>query len=275
MNEKIKLDIKDSVADTLFITLYAKAVETQKDDPLIFDKKACELVNQIDYNFSKYKNASQSTVGVVIRANHFDKMVHDFIKNNSEPVVLLLGCGLDSRYQRLGEIANKAQFYELDLEEVIETRHQLIPPASNEVYIGKSIFHTDWMDKITEAHPDGQYIIVIEGVLMYFTEADNKQILTTLAQKFKGAEIHIDVLNEWMSKNSAKHDTVKKTNASFNFGVDDLRTFETWHDDIQLKRAYNFHEFKGWRRMGFMTSLFMPIIPVLKTSSRLVHLKIK
>lgn len=136
-------------------------------------------------------------------------MVEGFIEKNSDPVVLLLGCGLDSRYQRLGKIA------------------------------------------------------------------DNRQILTTLAQKFKGAEIHIDVLNEWMSKNSAKHDTVKKTNARFNFGVNDLRTFETWHDDIQLKRVYNFQEFKGWRRMGVMTSLLMPIIPVLKTSSRLVHLKIK
>ncbi len=42
--KKIKVNIKDSIADTLFITLFAKAVESEKSNPLISDKVACELV---------------------------------------------------------------------------------------------------------------------------------------------------------------------------------------------------------------------------------------
>jgi O-methyltransferase involved in polyketide biosynthesis len=36
-NSKIKPNIVDSVAETLFITLYTKSVETRKKDPLIVD----------------------------------------------------------------------------------------------------------------------------------------------------------------------------------------------------------------------------------------------
>ncbi|MDR1565801.1 MAG: class I SAM-dependent methyltransferase [Treponema sp.] len=56
------------------------------------------------------------------------------IETHPHPIVVLIGCGLDARVQRLGNVAKKAVFYELDIEEVINFRKQLLPPVENEYY---------------------------------------------------------------------------------------------------------------------------------------------
>lgn len=276
MNSTIKPDIQDHIADTLFITLYAKAVETRKKKPLIVDPAACGLVGKIDYDFSRYKNKPKTSVGVAIRATHFDNMASRFIRENDNPVVVLVGCGLDTRVQRIGsETAGKAVFYELDIEEVIQIRRQLIPPLPNEHYIASSMLTTGWMDDIKEKHPGGSFIFIIEGVLMYFNEDDNKFIFRELANRFPGAELHFDMLNKWMSGKSSMHDTVSKTKAKFVFGTNDEKEMEQWHPRLKHVRSYTFNEFKGWRRMGFVLATLMSIIPVFKKSSRLMSYKIK
>lgn len=271
---KIKLNISDSIADTLFITLNAKAIETGLKDPLIKDPYAVAIKERVDYNFEKFKNGKTSRVGVAIRAKHLDEQLKYFLKKHPAGVVVLVGCGLDSRIERIAPLANDAFIYQLDIPEVIECHSQLIPPRPNEEYIPASMLTTGWMDTIISRHPNGPYIIIIEGVLMYFNEADNKWLFTEMAKRFKGAEIHFDVLNVWMSKQSARHDTVKKTKASFKFGIDDNSALEQWSPGLKLKHVYSFQQLKGWRRMGFFLSILMSTIPVFKNSSRLLVYRI-
>ena len=40
------------VAETLLITLYFRAVESQRPDALVRDEQAVELISQLDYDFS-------------------------------------------------------------------------------------------------------------------------------------------------------------------------------------------------------------------------------
>ncbi|ACF13462.1 O-methyltransferase domain protein [Chloroherpeton thalassium ATCC 35110] len=271
---KIKLNIQDSVADTLLITLYTKSIESKKKDPLIVDETACELVEKIDYDFSKYKDSPASTTGVAIRSTHFDNVVKKFIEQHPLPIVVLVGCGLDSRVQRIGSIAQKALFYELDLEEVINIRKALIPPGKNERYIAASMLTTDWMDDLKSQHPCGDFLFVIEGVLMYFNEPDNQFVFRELAKRFPGAQIHFDMLNKWMSTKSSMHETVKKTNATFKFGIDDEKEIEKWQPSLRHVRTYLFHEFRGWTRMGLLLSILMSVVPTFKTSSRILAYKV-
>jgi len=268
MEEKIKLNIKNNIADTLFITLYAKSVETKKKNPLITDEIACNLIEKIDYDFSKYKNKKASSVGVALRASHFDKVLTEFLESHQNPIVVLVGCGLDARFQRIGGISEKAIFYELDIEEVINVRKQLIPATEREIHIPASMFTTDWMDMISEQHPNGDFIFIIEGVLMYFGKEENRLFFTELAKRFTGAELHFDMLNKWMSTRSKIHDTVSKTNATFKSGIDDEKEIEKWHPKLKHQRTYFFNEFKGWQRMGFVLSTLMRFVPVMKNSSR-------
>jgi O-methyltransferase involved in polyketide biosynthesis len=273
--DKITPNITDSIAETLFITLYTKSEETKRKDPLIVDKIACELVDKIDYDFDKYKNKPATATGVSIRSSHFDNMAKCFIETHPNPVVVLIGCGLDTRLQRLGITAKKAVFYELDVEEVINFRKQLLPPAENEYYITSSMLTTKWMDDLKTKHPDGDFMFIIEGVLMFFNETDNKFVFVELSNRFKGAEIHFDVLSKLASRNTSKHETVSKSNAVFKFGINDDKEIEKWHPRLRHQKTYLFSDFRGWRRVGIFMSMMMSIIPAFKIMSRIITYKIE
>lgn len=44
----------DGVMETLLITLYIRAKDAMSSSPVINDKKAVEIVDKIDYDFSKF-----------------------------------------------------------------------------------------------------------------------------------------------------------------------------------------------------------------------------
>jgi hypothetical protein len=83
------------------------------------------------------------------------------------------------------------------------------------------------------------------------------------------------MLSKWMSGKSSMHETVKKSNATFKFGIDDVKEIEKWHPHLKYQQSRLYSDFKGWRRMGFMLSVLMSVIPVFKYSTRLMAYKIE
>jgi methyltransferase (TIGR00027 family) len=173
-----------------------------------------------------------SGIGTSIRVHHFDDKVSDFIAKHQQPVVVLIGCGLDTRYQRLSN-SKRAVFYELDLPEVIKLRQILLPAKSNQKYISASMLDTEWMDMLASSHPQGNFIFVIEGVLMYFQKNQVKSVICNLASRFSGSEIHFDAVSEWTCKHSKLHDTIKHMNADFIWGLNDAAEIECWNQNIR------------------------------------------
>jgi O-methyltransferase involved in polyketide biosynthesis len=271
----IQNTIKDNVADTLYIPLCMKCRETRKPDPFFRDPVACELVDRLDYDFSKYNRAVRSSVGVAIRAKYFDDVTVEFIQSHKNPVVVHIGCGLDTRYQRIGkDVTQKAMFYELDIPEAIELREQLLPASGNDVYLKNSMFETGWMDDIKAQHPQGAFLFVVEGVFMYFEKEQVKSVLVNLAQRFPGGHILFDVTNSWMCKNSHRHDSVKLTNSPFRLALDDDKEIETWADTLKFVSVRYYSDFKAWERSGFFNYWAMRLITTIKRASRLLYYRI-
>lgn len=63
----------EGVPETLLIPLWARAVEAEQEDPIIKDDLSVEMVEKIEYDFSKFDNAWMSQTGVVIRTEILDK----------------------------------------------------------------------------------------------------------------------------------------------------------------------------------------------------------
>ena len=124
---KQKYEFKNVVAETLLIPLYMRAKESRrKGDAILKDTMAEQLVDSIEYDYSQFDGAKMSEVGCVVRGKYFDDAIRRFILSHPHPVVVNVGCGLDTRYQRIGN-DQAAVFYELDLPEVIDLRRKLIP----------------------------------------------------------------------------------------------------------------------------------------------------
>lgn len=99
------------------------------------------------------------------------------------PVVVNVGCGLDTRFQRIG--GGKAVFYDMDLPEVIALRRELIPEQPGNAYIAASLLETGWMDDLLRRHPDAEFIFIVEGVLMYFYEKQVRSFLHARSKPFR------------------------------------------------------------------------------------------
>ena len=188
-------------------------------NPILYDKAAERLADSLEYDYSQFDGAKLSEVGCVVRGWYFDRAARRFIEAHSRPVVVNVGCGLDTRFQRIGD--RKAFFYDLDLPEVIALRRELIPEQQGNAYIAASLLETDWMDDLLRKHPDAQFIFIVEGVLMYFYEKQVRTFLHHIASRFEEGELWFDVCGTMMSRHGVKPDSLRKHEAQIRSGLTD------------------------------------------------------
>ncbi|MCJ2163383.1 MULTISPECIES: class I SAM-dependent methyltransferase [unclassified Pseudodesulfovibrio] len=259
--------ISDAVADTLFITLYMRCLETRRPDRIIKDQAACNIVESVDYDFSKYDDAIRSQVGICIRVQYFDEIARRFLDNNASPVVINLGCGLDTRSTRIG--LNKGTFYNIDLPEVMELRDKLLPPDEHNISIHKSMFDPSWTQEIREKHPQANILIMAEGVFMFFPEDEIRPVLEQVARSLSPGELVFDACTAFGCRMSSRHDTLKHTNASFQWALNDDTLPERWASNLHLQNVayYMDKEKKRWDNL----SRFMSMFPILSKAFKMLH----
>ena len=66
---------------TLFIPLYGKALMS-KQNLFIKDKKAEEIINNVEYNFKKLKQSKWLSMYMAARARQIDELCNEYIKEN-------------------------------------------------------------------------------------------------------------------------------------------------------------------------------------------------
>ena len=251
--KKYKFD--NVVEETLLIPLYARAKESKREkDAILKDEAALKLIEGIDYDFSKIANSPKSEVGCVVRGAYFDQAMQRFIENNPSAVCINIGCGLDTRFQRLGEPTD-ITYYDVDLPNVMKIREELIPHKSNNIYISASILDTNWLDAIKEKHKDEPVIITIEGVLMYFYEDQVKEILANISSRFSGGQLWFDTCGKFIASGKSKPDSLRKHEASIRSGITNAKEVETCEPKLKLIEQVGYPRFYR-ERWDFFMRLF-------------------
>ena len=97
MAEKIKLS---GVPETMLQTVYARAKESTGRG-VIQDKKALEIIDELDYDFSLSDKDTAMRSGVIARTLVLDRLVGAWLAKNSGAVVVNIACGLDTRCYRM------------------------------------------------------------------------------------------------------------------------------------------------------------------------------
>ncbi len=190
MEQKISIT-KGTIEETLVLPLWGRAYETQKKTPRLIDKKAVEIIEGLNYDFSEIeKTQSMSQHGWVARSLHTDNMAHEFIKKHPKATIVNIGCGLDTTFSRIdnGEIL----FYELDLPNVIDLRKQFYEESERHRNIASSFLDTKWFDKINIR--DG-LLFLAGGVFYYFEEEQIKDFFIAVADYFKACDLYFDSLS--------------------------------------------------------------------------------
>jgi O-methyltransferase involved in polyketide biosynthesis len=142
---------------TLFFPLYARAMETGRKDANFKDSHAVRIKDAIDFDFSIFErmkgklsfSRSDMLTGISIRTKLIDDFVTAFLKENPDGLIINLGCGLDSRFQRLDN--EKITWVDMDLPEVIEIRKQFFEESGRYRMAGASILDESWVEA-SKAH---------------------------------------------------------------------------------------------------------------------------
>jgi O-methyltransferase involved in polyketide biosynthesis len=127
----------NGIPETMLQTMYARSIESQKAKPLIYDKKAIEIVKKLDYDFSFAKKDKAMGNGVIARTIILDKLAGNFIARNPAACIVNIGCGLDTRYFRVDN--GKIIWYDIDLPVTIDIRQRFISDNNRNKMIKGSI----------------------------------------------------------------------------------------------------------------------------------------
>jgi O-methyltransferase involved in polyketide biosynthesis len=259
----------NGVAETALIPLWAKASETRSAKPIIQDFKAVELVEQIDYDFDKFKNSRLTQTGVAIRTRLFDSAAEAFITEYPAANIINIGAGLDTRFTRVDN--GQIKWFDLDLPEIIAVRSQFFFDTDRCRMIAKSVFDYSWLDEIQDKKAPA--LLIAEGILMYFTETQIQELLTRLRESFPHSEMLLETISVFMSKNSNQHETLKKTGGRFSWGLNDGSELERLVPGLKYLRQWNYFDYhrERWGIMGLM-GRFPPIRKLVST--RIVHISL-
>jgi O-methyltransferase involved in polyketide biosynthesis len=260
------------VAETLLMTLYIRAMESQRPDALIKDEKAVALVTNMSYDFDRIRQVKMDEddkVGVILRNLEFDRQVRDFLTRHPDAVVVHIGCGLDSRFERVDN--GKVEWYDLDLPEVIEQRRKFIGDEGKRYHLlAGSVFDSAWLDKVS-VHRQRPFLFLAEGVLMYFEEAQVKSLVLMLRDHFPGAELVFDAFSPFLVRANNLRMAISKFGVRYHWGLRRGQEIEKWGDGIHLLDEWGYFD-RPEPRLDHIR--WMRHIPLLARVMRVYHYRL-
>ena len=204
----------DSVNKTLYIPLYGKACVSRRN--LILHDPSAEVIWDAEGFPLKGKAKSKWLAYYMgMRARVFDRWVQEQITALSEAAVLHLGCGLDSRIQRVA--ANRSLWFDVDFPEVIAERRKYFSESETYRMIPSDIRDAAWMAQI----PADIAIVVMEGISMYLTPEELTGFLEALRQHFPKIHLLMDSYTTFAAKATKYKNPINDVGVTQVYGFDD------------------------------------------------------
>lgn len=258
--QTIKLSSLPAVSKTLLIPLAARAKETGAPSPAIRDDRSVEILAQINTEGTIIDGGNMSTHGILARTKTIDESVGKLLQQHPDSIVINLGAGLDTRFDRLDN--GKLHWYDLDLPEVIQLRQRFFAPNDRVHSIAKSVMDFSWVSDIPVAL--GQSVIIIlEGLLMYFPRQDVAQILNQISAQFAGAHIFFDVVHSFFEG--------KGISNTFLWGLDNAKDIEQLAKKLRLVESWSTGNLLK-KRQSFAFRFFN-FLPLTRKRSQILHVQ--
>jgi len=213
--EKVHVDF-NGPPQTMLATLYAKALDADLPNPILGDRYAKEIVERIDYDWTKTAIAARNSPSVTTRTAHFDTWAQQFLAVHARAVVLHLGCGLDSRYFRLHP-GPEVEWYDIDYPEVADLCTQLYPVRDHYHVVAASVTDPAWLAEMPNDRPT---LMIGEGLTMYLSEQDGVALLRRVVDRFPCGELQFDAFNRLGIKSQWMNTVVRRSGSTLRWGID-------------------------------------------------------
>ena len=203
----------NGVNKTLYIPLYGKSYVSKRG--IILEDKTAEDIWEREGFTLKGKSASKWLAYYMgMRARVFDDWTADMINNHPEAVVLHLGCGLDSRVNRVNK---NCRWFDIDFPEVIDERCKYFSGSDNYTMLSADLSKKGALDGVSGSSA----IVVMEGISMYLTLDELKQLFAELNARFDRIFLLMDCYSVFAAKMSKIKNPINDVGVTRVYGLDD------------------------------------------------------
>ncbi|MHA3018737.1 class I SAM-dependent methyltransferase [Mycobacterium sp. BMJ-28] len=199
----------------MLATFYAKALDADLPNPILHDRWAKQIVDRIDYDWSRTTITPRNSAAVTTRSAHFDHWTRQFLAAHQDAVVLHVGCGLDSRYFRVAPGAG-VDWYDIDYPDVTALRGQLYPSPQGHHLVAASVTDPGWLAEIPADRP---VLMLGEGLTMYLTAADGVALLRRVVAQFPTGELQFDAFSRFGIRTQWSNAVVRRAGATLHWGI--------------------------------------------------------
>ncbi|MBR2989265.1 MAG: class I SAM-dependent methyltransferase [Clostridia bacterium] len=239
----------DSVNKTLYIPLYGKAYVSKKG-LFIDDKKAEEIWETEGFPLKGKSKSKWLAYYMGIRSAVFDEWLKTQMKTVTNAVVIHIGCGMDGRIIRVG--AESSKWYDVDFLEVIEERKRYYIESSNYKMLAGDVRDGNWLAQISEKQ---NAIVVMEGVSMYLSAVEMRNLTDRLCAHFKNFTLLVDCYTSFGAKMSRLRNPVKDVGVNKVYSIDDPLVYQS--DELTFVKEHAMtpkkyvDELKGFEKFIF------------------------
>ncbi len=261
MTEKVSVDLSGP-AQTMLTTLYCKALDADRDRPVLGDSFARAAVARIDYDWGKLGVADRWSPLVTVRTAQYDIWASQFLAVHPEATVVHLGCGLDSRVFRL-DPGQGVDWYDVDYPAVIALRERIFPTRPRYHLVASAATEPSWLEQIPADRP---VLLLAEGISMYLTKSDGVGLLRRVVDRFRSGELQIDFYN-WLGVRSQKtHKLQRQSGSTLYWAVNNPQDILDQVPGVRLLIATTFFDAStfsrvpvGFRRAGGLVRAAAPL----------------
>lgn len=218
----------DNVNKTLYIPLYGKAYVSRKGI-ILEDKKAEEIWDREGFELKGKSSSKWLAYYMGMRSRVFDEWVKEKIRELDNAIVIHLGCGMDSRVER---IDISVPWYDVDFVEVIQEREKYFIESDMYHMIASDIRDEAWLESIPYSK---NVIVVMEGISMYLTVEELRGVLIRLSTHFDTVSILMDQYTVFAAKASKYKNPINDVGVSTVYGIDDPKVLEEGTGIVYLR----------------------------------------
>jgi O-methyltransferase involved in polyketide biosynthesis len=270
MSDKIAVDL-GSVQTTLLLPLWGRAMETRKTKPRLIDRKAVEIIDRIDYDFSEIASGTHNVTQLewIARSVHIDRTIREFLAAHPAATIINVGCGLDTTFERVDN--GRLFWYDLDLPDAIELRRKFIQESDRRKFLPCSFLDECWFNQI-KVHQN--VFLMAAGVLYYFEENQVREIFDKICSTFPGSEFVFDAASH-MGVRMANRKVIQNVGLDeqsfLKWGIENASDIRKWNSHIEVIEDYPVYS--GMKKGLCLLDRYMAFIADRHRIMFMVHLR--
>lgn len=184
-----------AVSKTAYYCCGVRMQDAESAHPLIGDKYAKKLLGEEGLSYwQEFKQFTRPNASNTVRHYLIDNFTQKELNDHPDATVILIGAGLDSRAYRF----KSGRWVEFDEPAIISYKNNLLPvnECSNTLERIPVDFEREKLADKLGVYTNRPFVIfIIEGVLMYLSNEQKKELLTTLTTLFPKHVLFCDLMH--------------------------------------------------------------------------------